>query len=391
MKINLFLTNKNYQFYFFVLPIFLIATIPLIFLGYGGDYDIYLELNAGYNTWNNLIPSMSRHPGYWLHEAFLFWTGRVGGYSLVNFFTLLASITLLYRFWCFENILNIKCKIPIILTVALNPWYLIASTSSIDYIWSLLFAFISIQFLTDKKYLLGGIFGGLSIASRLGLIFTLFFSSLFGLLSQPSFINLKKYVYFGSLVTLISGFFYSISWVISDHSFQFLRAHIGDPSMWSIKMHIGRAIYKPIYLFGLLSFLWIVFIFSLNIKTIDKTFINNNKNITFPIIGAILGTLILFIWYPLDITYLLPLLPFFYLIFSGLFNKCPEWQYWILVFLTISFNFFSIPIASPNTKDRATDATFNITITKGVLLEDIDKRLLLLKCNSSSCYEDIIK
>src|ERR1700674_3133923 len=76
--------------------LFLLPAMPLAFLGYGSDNDSYGELEAGVLTWTQGIPSMSRNPGYWLHEGVTFILNQLGGSLLVNIGTIIISLLTLY-------------------------------------------------------------------------------------------------------------------------------------------------------------------------------------------------------------------------------------------------------------------------------------------------------
>jgi hypothetical protein len=153
--------------------LFLIPALPMTFMGFGSDNDIYGVLSAGHRTWEENSPTMSRHPGYWLHEGLVYLLDSLGSYFMVNWVTLAASIFLLYRFWVVSDSLDLKWRFPLGLCIAWNPWYLIASTSGIDYIWAMLFIFVSIEAFARQKPVSAATLGAIAVGFRLGSIFAL--------------------------------------------------------------------------------------------------------------------------------------------------------------------------------------------------------------------------
>ena len=368
-----------------VVFIFLVPSIPLIFLGYGSDNDTYGVLSAGTSTWEDLTPSTSRHPGYWLYEAIVYVIRKLGGYILVNGITLVISVLVLYRFYrlaVFENISN-----PALLTLCLglNPWFLIAATSTMDYIWALAFSGSASELAAKEKYKLAGLLAGIASGIRLGSAFTLALAfSLIWLKTRT-----KKSTYGFLLLTCISFFiitlFYFPSWSLKDRSFSFLKGHIGDESLWALKMHAGRFIYKTIYLFGLPSFILIIGSIAFYARN-WKGQISDMK-IGLAAIGGSLGTLALFAKYPLEISYLLPFL-FFSLLLLGVYTGNQNRNFLLAILMaTLSYSFINISIAKPNVVGAATVAHFGFFIEPGVLINDISKRLNLIECSNIDCWK----
>lgn len=376
MKKNLQSPSEN--FLWVALP-FLLITLPLIFLGYGADSDIYSELEAARKTWIEGIPSMSRHPGYWLHEALVFVVSRQGGSIAINTLTLAASLLILYRCWNLATQLKISHKTPLILCLAFNPWFLIASTSAMDYTWTVLAVVVGIELLVLQKPMRGGVAGAFAIAFRLGSIFTLAGAALGqGIAMGFSKEWFKRAFLCGLITVLAGGLFYLPSWYVVHQNFSFLQGHLGAEELWTLKMHLGRAVYKPIYLFGLLSFIGIGTLLMVHRKHIQFRFLLKSSPWAAPFLGAVLGTYALYAKYPIEISYLLPGLPLFYLLLGAMLPRCPKWHLWLLFLSTLSYSFISLSLASPNVPGEASNASFGLRIVPGVLLEDIQKRLAFI-------------
>ena len=181
---------------------------------------------------------MSRHPGYWLHEGMIFLLDNYGGFLLINIATLIASLLFIYRIWHVFCDLEIQWRFPILLCLIWNPWYLIASTSGIDYIWSILFMFLSIEAFILNKRAYPGILGAVAVGFRLGSIFPIAGAFIFISSHKITLFKIRRLFLILTTSSLLGIFFYIPSWLVSEGSFNFLTGHLGDKELWTLKMHI---------------------------------------------------------------------------------------------------------------------------------------------------------
>jgi hypothetical protein len=373
--------------FFWLASLFLLPAVPLLFLGYGSDNDIYQELDAARSTWTRGIPAMSRHPGYWLHEALIFELNRAGGSLLINGVTLLVALFTLYRFWMIALRLRIAWPMPIALCLAWNPWYLIASTSGIDYIWAVLFVILSIEAFVTDNGLVAGLLGGIAAGLRLGSIFTLAGAYVAVSSSHASWKQSRRLLATACLASAIAVLFYLPSWMLVGRNLSFLQPHMGDQSWWTLKMQVGRALYKPLYLMGILADVYIALMLLLNLKY-TSALLRDQRAMIRACLGAVFATLLLFARYPIEISYLLPALPFLLLVVGCILRPPHAWQPWGLVIASLSLWFLSFPLATPNIAGKASDATPGLHVESGILLNDIKERRRLIGCDSLSCFGD---
>ena len=120
---------------FLLIPVFLY--LPFIFLGYGPDSDTYEVLRTGNTFIRNFDYIPSRSPGYFVFEVFTFFANRIGGSIATNLAVLFMSLVSLYGFYYLCQALAIPNPKYLVLIVALNPYYWVASTTSMDYIFAL--------------------------------------------------------------------------------------------------------------------------------------------------------------------------------------------------------------------------------------------------------------
>jgi len=370
--------------FLYPLFVFLAVAFPLIFLGYGADNDSYGVLDAGVRTWLQANPYMSRHPGYWLYEALTLILSQLGSYVATNGVTLLLAAVVLWR--CFHILRRQQVAHAglWLLCLALNPWFIVAATTTMDYMWSLVCVVLCSDFFMQQRYPKAGIWGGLAASLRLGSVYALAGIFLGHLLQQPSLQRFRALVVAGVVLLCITSAHYMASWFEVDGNFSFLSAHMDGGSLWSLKMHAGRFLYKSVYLYGLLSapvLAWIIVQ-----GFITRTFEFKLSGWSAMALGGSVGTMLMFAQYPIETPYLLPFLCFFYLLLALQLRQVSKNSLWLLLATTVSYSLVSFPLAEPNHVGQASDATIGLRVTDGVLLADIKQRWLLRGCGTQGCH-----
>ena len=331
---------KRYLDIKYILFLFFIFYSTLSFFGYGNDNDTYGMLKAGQNLLLNFQYIPSRFQGSLIPELIMSAASLVGGYYLSNFISVALGLGTLYIFYFFICKIFSNTEATLItLIVGFNPYFVIASSSSMDYIYGLFFIFLGSFFLFKNFRLFAAIAFAFALASRLsnallvGLIYLYFLSSVFQI-DKKGFIHLFLSGLFALILTIA---FYFPAYSHAGYTFSFLSYAIGD---WSISQYLARFIYKNLALFGLLTSLFLYFSLMYNIF-VRKIKIHFSRLLVFIIIAFIIEE-ILFLKVPLEISYLLPII-FLVVPFYVYFIKSNLLRYSLLS-LTILYNFINIDI-----------------------------------------------
>ncbi|MBN2181533.1 MAG: hypothetical protein JW715_06440 [Sedimentisphaerales bacterium] len=346
--------------------------------GYGNDVDTYAMIRQGQKVLSSHGYFPSRPPGYFVSEIIIGFTSMLGSHYLSNMFSALLGAISIYIFYTFiKRYFDEKVSLLITLVVALNPYYIIAASSSMDYIYSIFFCFCGICCLDRRKYFIAAIIFATSLSARLSnslIVFAIYVGYLIFYLINGDKKAFTKLVVSIPLAMIITILFYVPSYIAYGNSFQFLEYGIGD---WNYFGHFARFIYKNIYLMGFFS---TIFIFITIIYSLSK----RKKLDAIPFVMKIgLFTLIiheiLFLKVPIEISYLLPIL----------FVLVPIWAFMvrknvvfisIMLLLTVSYNFVNVELLTferDYVKQEAVDANVDISINTGVLVDDIVKRWCL--------------
>ena len=144
-----------------------LASAPLLLLGPGTDLDVGAVIASGRMLVEDHSYRASRPPGAPVHELGVGLLSEVGGTvasnlgSLVCAGVVVTAVVLLLR----------QSGVPrvglIAAFVVANPWFLVAATSTVDFLWALAFLLTAAVLVRSGRPLPAGLFAALAIGCRL--------------------------------------------------------------------------------------------------------------------------------------------------------------------------------------------------------------------------------
>jgi hypothetical protein len=366
--------------------------LPLCLLGYGSDNDTYTVLDSGVSTWRLHLPETSRNPGYWLFEAITYDLRHLGGSLATNLATLAIALILLWRFLAIARRCEISHPCLAAASLASTPVFLIAATATVDYLWSLLGIVLFAELLIADRLALAILPAAFAIAIRGANAPLIAFAILAAIITTPR--RAPRLLATGLAIAILGCLPYIESWRRANHTFAFLQATAGPDAMWTPAMRLGRFLYKSLYLFGPLAVATIIMcpIFAAAVSSPrwggkpcpgPEAVAFRRQGIPIFLV-IILANFLLFLRYPIEISYLIPAAFFLLLILGTKLQGKPIAVAFLLAVL--SLNLITPQLAQPNTPGRATAATLNPSFQPGVLIEDIRLRLALRDCADYRCY-----
>lgn len=362
------------------LALFAIYGICSLF-GYGNDGDTYAMLR----TWKTLVTEFryipSRWQGYLVPELIIGLSSQIGGFYLSNLMSASASVAalgLLHKL--LKTRLCHRTSILLIMGIGLNPQWIIASSSSIDYVYSMFF-FIAGTFLWIKdKPVWSSTAFALSVSSRItyGPVVLIVYSASFLLKKYDTKTIIKSLFWF----IIMSCLLYFPVFYSSGMNFSFLGFSSGQ---WSFVQYTARFIYKNIYMWGLPTFIFLLAVFIIELPSIKKGFKQYNqkeKTILYCLVLIFMYTELMFAKLPHEIAYLFPVL-FIAAYFLTYFERSSLYLA-VLIFLHILYcvvNFDVLNIQYKSGVNRldfkeAVSAEPGFFVRKGVVLDDLEKRKL---------------
>ncbi len=355
--------------------------------GYGNDDDTYRMLN----TWKTLISEgryvPSRFQGNLIPELTIGLASEIGGFYLANFISVVLSVSSLFIFYAL--LLRITTSLIAalsVLAIASNPFWIIASTTSMDYIYGVFFFILGLFILIKEKPRWAGFLFAAAVSSRLtyapmvAIAFLLYFPYTQGKL------KLRNSLIQGFLVFLAaSGVFYLPVFFASGMSLSFLA--IGPDASGGFVGIIARFVYKNIYFWGLPAFVFLI-IFFIQDRSIYQKIVTNpfqkvrvEKLLFHGALWCIIYNEIMFFRLPHEYAYLLPLL-FSVTYLMATSDRVKKTRYLsFLIGLQLLYGLiFNLDVLQTYQKDpvaktiHSDSAKIHVSIKEGVLIRELNWR-----------------
>ncbi len=375
---------------FIVVAIVGITTIPRLGIGYGSDGDATRSVEAAMDFLSNGVYKPSRMPGNPLFEYLLAvivpWGGCIGS-NLFIFSLYLICIG------CFSFLVKERDnRLLLTFIFALTPILLVNAVTTMDYIPGLALLLGCYIYIIKDRYILAGIFLGLSIGFRITNVLFILPVSIFSWLKER---DVNKIISF-CLLSIFLGLAFYIPIFLRSGLRTFMVPHSEYPIQTVIYSVIQRKasflpvfLYKPVSLLLMVAYQGYVMLFGpfaavgiglvclVNIKNMvqfikKKSTIGSDLSFFILEITTLIVFTIIFILHPDESAYMLPAIPFFYLLISRWVSN-PQMLF--IGILIISFNFININFSGKRNKEG--QKTIEIKPDWGVVVTDYTYRKTL--------------
>lgn len=346
--------------------------------GYGDHCDTYGMIRSGQNVFVNLTYRPSRFQGCLIPELVIGLASIVGSYYLSNLISAaLGCITLLWFFWFVKKYFNKTDALLITAMIALNPYYIVASSSSDDHIYSLFFIFAGIYLLNSRRTLLAAFIFAFAISSRLSNI--LIIGGVYLYFTYTSLRYSKeifwKVLFSGIFALFLSTALFIPAFAASGYNLDFLAFKRLD--YISGFGRLTRLFYKNPYLFGLLASIFILFTTIFAVIKQRGIFLPRSDVRRIIFFGLVILALqeLLFFSHPTKILYLLPILFIVFPVWAMIVNS--RRLLVLLLLLTMSFNFVNVDVLEVEYNVQGTEAIgadVGLFLKHGVLVDNLMKR-----------------
>lgn len=247
------------------------------------------------------------------------------------------------------------------LTLSVHPLFWVSATSTMDYVWALGFGLAGGVFLLDRRWALAGLLFALAIGSRITSV--LLVAVLVGYV-----LWLGALCFVPTLVQYGGGFGFLVP------------VGAEEQAGWSWAERLGRFVYKNVYAWGLPAALVLA-------AVIGRALVKRAEWV--PMLGLVVAGVVayeaLYLRYPLEPEYLLPVVPFV-LIGTGLLAG-RRWLVALCVFVAL-YNVVSLNVARPDRPNHARSAEVGLWIEPGHLVTDTAQRLRVRACRSFECWTE---
>ena len=146
-----------------------VVGVPLVVSGPGNDLDVGNVLRSGRAIARHFTYLPSRAPGSPVHETIVGVLDRLGGTVLTNLASVASAVTLVIAL---DRLLRREGVGPggrwaVALLVA-NPWFLIAATSTTDYLFGLAFVVLAALAIRNDRPVAAGLLAAAAMGCRIG-------------------------------------------------------------------------------------------------------------------------------------------------------------------------------------------------------------------------------
>lgn len=151
------------------LALAVVVGVPLVISGPGNDLDVGNVMRSGRSIARDFSYLPSRAPGSPVHETIVGVLDRLGGTTLTNLASMAAAVALLVGL---DRLLRGEGLGPgrrwAVALVAANPWFLIAATSTTDYLFALGFVVFAALALRRDRPVAAGVLAAAAMGCRIG-------------------------------------------------------------------------------------------------------------------------------------------------------------------------------------------------------------------------------
>lgn len=354
----------------------LLAGVPLIVSGPGNDLDVANIFRSGRSIVDQHTYLASRAPGAPVHETIVGVADRFGGPTLVNLTSLAAAVVFvvgLDRLLSGEGLgPNRRWAIAI---VAANPWFVVAATSAVDYLFALALVVWSAVALRSGRLVAAGVLAGLSMGCRVGsalLIAAVLVAELTddrrelgstGQTSAPDLASRFSPIATVGSITAVVAVLLMVPSYRASGGFSFAQNdfHTATPLV-----HLGRAAVKNVALFGPVSCV----VALLTIPSIGRALGSWRSSwlIRFAVVGFAASE-VLFVRFPWKVSHLLPALVCGAIALAVALRDRPRLLV-ALACLQLLSCVVQVKVFSPDRPNRAEGAKVGFEVTWGQVVTD---------------------
>jgi hypothetical protein len=316
-KAESFLSWSVSKKFLFVLIIFLASRLPFLHPGFGTDPDAWRMVLSSKQIFETGHYSPSRLPGFpvpeFTYSLLLNLTGGKPSPILFNLITALFSLAAVYFFYLILIKINIKNVYPVLMCLIFTPLFYINSVNSMDYNWAMAFILASFYFCLSDKQLISGILLGLAAGSRISsLVFLIPFNFWIIYSDRLKAYPKRSFSFTLSVLLVTAMVYFPVYSAYGLHLFSYDK--LIYPAFLTV---FGRMTIKVWGVIGTVSILAVVLLILFRKKRLQNEIESSgHKKITLIILITIAIYFLLFLKLPLEAGYLLPAIPFFFILIA---------------------------------------------------------------------------
>lgn len=343
------------------------ATAPLWLAGPGNDLDVANVFRSGRAIARHGTYEPSRAPGSPVHEAIVGVLDLLGGTVLTNLASLGAAVAVL---WAIDVLLAQHGLGPdrrwAVAVVGVNPWFVIAATSSADYVFALAFTLWAAIGLRAGNTVGAGILAALAMGSRIGSAALIVAFLVAEVTAPPAHRDERPRALRAALVGVIAAVGTVVLFVPSYLHAGGLEFASNDFSTSGPLVQLGRAAAKDLTLLGTAGSILVLFTVPAVVGTIRRQW--GCWVVRFAAVGLVLSQL-LFVRFPWKMAHLLPCLVVGAILLGAALRDRPK-LLMALAALQLAYGVVKVEVIRPDRPNQATGATIDLSVGWGPVIVD---------------------
>ena len=309
--------HKTHKLPLFVFSIIILSRVILVWNSLGIDADGWRVVKSGFLFAKTGIYEPSRFPGYPVPEFFygIVYLFNISNFGIINLFTVIVFMAGLFYFYkILRREIKTEYALLIITAFAFTPSIYINSISTMDYLWSLSFIIISFYYLLKGNYNPAGLLLGIASGCRPTAILFLIPYIYYIRQIKGSYFN-KYLLRLSALAVLTAAVIFSPLYI--KYGLEVLTSY---PAHYpSVLLMLGRIFIKNIGIPGTLALF--VFIPLAVYKGKKNTLYDQNKTLINTCLLILAVYIILFLKLPSGGAYLIPAIPFLFIVLYYFFPR----------------------------------------------------------------------
>ncbi|MFN8018185.1 MAG: hypothetical protein U0P45_08685 [Acidimicrobiales bacterium] len=343
----------------------LLVALPLVIAGPGNDLDVGNVFRSGRAIARHLSYVPSRPPGAPVHESLVGVLDLLGGPLLTNLASVAAAGILL---WSLDRLLREEGiarggRLGVAF-VAANPWFIVAATSTADYVFALMFVVASARALRGERAVLAGVLAAAAMGCRVGSITLLAALAVAELATAERREGAARRV---AAMGGVGGLLTVVLFVPSMVAAGGLAFADNDFSHSSPLVQLGRALAKDLMLIGLPTA--IVALVALPAVVAALRGWRSTWLVRFSATGLVLSQ-VLFVRFPWKMAHLLPCLLCLAILYAVALQERPR-VLAAMVALQLLFAVVRLDVLAPDKANAASGGRIDPGITWGPVVTDL--------------------
>lgn len=341
----------------------LVVGAPLVVSGPGNDLDVANVFRSGRSIARDFSYLPSRAPGSPVHETLVGVLDLIGGPLLTNLASVAAAVTLVVAL---DRLLRREGLGPgrrwAVALVAANPWFLIAATSTTDYLFALAFVILAALAMRADRSALAGALAAAAMGCRIGTAL-LVVALLVAELSEPDRPGARRRALLMGLTAVVVTLVLFIPSFVEAGGVAFAS---NDFSTSTPLVQLGRAAVKDLTLLGpLASVVALAAVPALlaALRTWRASWL-----VRFAVVGFV-GSQLLFIRFPWKVPHLLPCLVCGAILLAVALGDRPR-LLMALVALQLVFAVVRVDVIQPDDPNQATGGDPGLVVGWGPVVTD---------------------